>query len=764
MAFEPKTFAQIFQEMRDRTPATLTDFQEGSVVRTLYESFSWELALLYEQMHRVYLSAYVDTAEEVQLDQVVAVLGIRRGEPDFATGIVSFVRDLGIDEDITIPIGTLVTTEDKPDSPKKAYTTIEDKILANDQTTVQIRVQAVQRGEEQVTDAGTIQVMPQPVPGVKSVTNTAPIQFRGKRRETDEQLRDRAKKALLAASGANTTSIENALLSLPGVKEVKVTENFDEKEKRYGVIEVFVDSIDFEASQEETEAYKNKRQQLLDAIEQVRAAGIYVLLKPAKPIEVDGVFQIALDPKLKLSPEEREKLEKQVQDAIVTHLGEQRMGQPLLVSQLTQNVLAIKGVNDLVDFTLSLPQGKPYRASAPDKTLLETVGVLEKFTPRYIRVASETKPLPVHVHVKAPALTDDNLQTVLDVLKTYFETPKTELKTSEIRGGIVSKIPEIGDRVEVKLIPQFWQPSIPFDGETVNVSFVEQPQLKDVFIYDKFLEINGALTLTFLQTAKSEEKEKLQAHIRKNLETYLEDLQPEADVDLKQFAQVARMVTGVQDVVWKPEDFRTRLPDAIQQQPPSKPKVVENRVSATAIRVEKFEKAQLAAEFLLTSESKTTVAIAITEVALRLDITGILPQNTNRERLTEAIQKTVKTIFSASLLQPKFPPVSVGQTFLIEPFKANFQVLIRDLVSSLSRESIRQSIEKDGLSEEQIQQLADLTKTLLNTANYTLEKLELSTAEWRSLPGGDIAIRSMEQAQIQFSSASQVEVKVELPL
>src|ERR671932_738124 len=104
MAFEPKTFAQIFQEMRDRTPATLTDFQEGSVVRTLYESFSWELALLYEQMHRVYLSAYVDTAEEVQLDQVVAVLGIRRGGTGFSTGIVNFGRDLGVDEGITIPI------------------------------------------------------------------------------------------------------------------------------------------------------------------------------------------------------------------------------------------------------------------------------------------------------------------------------------------------------------------------------------------------------------------------------------------------------------------------------------------------------------------------------------------------------------------------------------------------------------------------------------------------------------------------------------
>ena len=35
------------------------DFNEGSVVRTLFESFAYEMAVLYEQMERVYLSGYV---------------------------------------------------------------------------------------------------------------------------------------------------------------------------------------------------------------------------------------------------------------------------------------------------------------------------------------------------------------------------------------------------------------------------------------------------------------------------------------------------------------------------------------------------------------------------------------------------------------------------------------------------------------------------------------------------------------------------------
>ncbi|MGV2388059.1 MAG UNVERIFIED_CONTAM: hypothetical protein LVR29_06220 [Microcystis novacekii LVE1205-3] len=61
MTFEPKKFNQVFEDMRQRT--VLTDFEVGSVARTVYESFAYEIALLYEKMRLVYLSAYVDTAE-----------------------------------------------------------------------------------------------------------------------------------------------------------------------------------------------------------------------------------------------------------------------------------------------------------------------------------------------------------------------------------------------------------------------------------------------------------------------------------------------------------------------------------------------------------------------------------------------------------------------------------------------------------------------------------------------------------------------------
>ena len=135
MSFDKKNFTDIYQTMvadtRRQVPE-LTDFEEGSVVRSLFESFSYELATLYEQMDLVYRAGFVDTADSAHLDRVVAVLGITRSEPEFATGQVTFERDPGSDEEAIIPIGTLVTTEEDEtqDPPKKAYVTTEKGLMA----------------------------------------------------------------------------------------------------------------------------------------------------------------------------------------------------------------------------------------------------------------------------------------------------------------------------------------------------------------------------------------------------------------------------------------------------------------------------------------------------------------------------------------------------------------------------------------------------------------------------------------------------------
>lgn len=835
--FEPKTFDQIFAEMRDRTPPRISDFEEGSVARTFYESFAFELALLYEQMHQVYLSAFVDTATGIQLDRVVAVLGMKRGEPDLASGVVTFARDLGIDEPIEIPLGFLVTTsEDTEETPKKAYQTIETRTLGENETLMQVRVQAVQRGENQATLANTVEVMPQPLPGIKSITNEQPIRFTGKRRETDEELRDRAKTALLAASGGNISAVENALFSLPGVTEVRVLEKFhyargtvilessestdtatersrsnstpeitipkktalslqgdDLQEvltqetvklqrgrsqavaveavvrgvagevpqnaqwrrlqldtnpaiairnqepillKDFGVIEVFVDGVDF--------ADITQVRRLEQEIERVRAAGIYVLLKPTRQVLVDGVFLVELKPGQRLSIQERLALEQQLIEALTTHIAEQRMGQPLLISQLTQKLLEPKLVNDLVDFEISTQHSSDATLYDSSTKRLE-VEVLEKFVPRYIRVVSEIKPLIVHIQVKVSPL-DDNRQRVIEqAIQDYFArlSVRRSVHEPEIRDRIRTAINADVDQLILK--PQFWHPAIAFDGSMVNVSLVEQAQLGEIFLYDTYLRISGALKLTLPLTIKENQQQQIQTQVRDRLQTYLDHLKPEEAVDIKQFADIARTVPLVIDVAWQTDDFAVSHPSG----------AVQNRIDGTIIRVAKFEKAQLAENFAIAS-SIQTVTVNITQLELGVEITGLIPPATNPEDLQASMQKAIGAALQS--LSSQLPQPEIAQSLDYDNWKDVVLLeVIRTAISKLSPATIRTLITKPNLDAEAVGKLADLTNVLLQGAKYTVRRLLLNNAT------SDIFIRVMERARIEPLNLEQVTIILEMP-
>jgi len=819
MVFEQKNFTQIFEAMRDRTVSTVSDFQTGSVVRTLYESFAYEMAILYEQMQRVYLSAYVDTAAEVDLDKVVAILGIKRGEPDYATGIVTFDRDLGLDENITIPIGTLVTTEDKEESPKKAYKTIEAQIIPPTETSIKVRVQAIQPGETEVTKAGTVKIMPQPIPGVKTVDNPEAIVFTGKLRETDEQLRERAKKALIAASNANTTSIENALLSLPGVREVKVRENFHNAKgkvslsstpvsaeklplhiprgteltivletttrkqfittesinftgetvevsvqasipgkagelnqsyttqweplrinelsfnlsnsepielREFGVIEVFVDGIDFEDT--------NKVSQIKQEIERVRAAGIYAILKPANAIEIDGVFRIELNSNLRISAAERIQIEEQVEKAIAAHLKTQKMGQPLLISQLTRKILDCQNVSDLLDFALKTtrqvgkkPEVDSYASTVKTVKRLEA-DILEKFTVKSIRVASEIKSLTVDVQVKATSLTQETHNTFLETLQTYFQRLLVgeSISVSAIKA-------QLNAEVEVWLNPHLWNPKMSFDGQTVEVSFVEKGKLGKTFIFSNFLRISGAIKLILPLTITALEKQTVLTKVRQELSDYLEQLKPEENIEIEKFVNRALDVESVLDVNWKLGDFQVLdLENARDRLD----------VQKKEIRVEPFEKTQLAADFAIDSDVQV-VPIAISKLKLRLNTTGLPPENINPEQLKTAMKETLTSLFTPSFTQ-QLPSLNLGENLDYEQLRTNLLSLIRDRANNLSLATL-QTLIPDGDNKAQ---LIDVTRIFLRGADYTLDTLEL-TARESIFTQQDIPMRIMERAQLE---------------
>lgn len=457
MTFQKKNFADLYaqleNEARQRVPQ-LSDYQEGSVIRSLFESFAVELAVLYEQLDLVYGAGFIDTAEGDHLDRVVAVLGIKRNEPDFAAGMVTFRRDAGARDALTIPIGTLVTTAEDPtqEPSKKAYLTTAEAQLAAGVTAVDVHVHAEAPGHQMTTEAETIVVMPRPTPGIKAVTNQAPVRFLGRERESDEELRQRAKQALLASGRASATALENALLSLPGIRQVRL----QEEQTKPGIVVLYVDGLTAE-----NEAQVRQR------IDEVRAAGIYVVLKPAQPIDLTVILRIRLDSRVK--GEERELLEKRVATTVEAFIQRIPMGEPLLFAQLTAAVLSVKGVVDLEDFTITAAQSATAEAAQTTQytALARSIpaGLNERFASTAVLIAADIRALPIDMLVQlsfpVPAVREQ-LRTVYtskvaDVKTNLAESTAIQALAENVRQRVIDELGNFYDQMQQAVAKSDWR-------------------------------------------------------------------------------------------------------------------------------------------------------------------------------------------------------------------------------------------------------------------------------------------------------------------
>jgi uncharacterized phage protein gp47/JayE len=208
---------------QERSPR-LTDRNPGSVTATLGEAFAREYAVLHKQMQMIYESAFVDTATGFSLDHVAALLGLDRKDAKFAGGEVSFRRTTPAEGDITIPSGTIVSTDQGQN-----FETTDKRILRKGQLSVTATVRAQVEGTAGKVDAGMIKNINRPIFGIESATNDAATFF-ATEKETDEELRRRVKGSLERAGKSTLDSIKFSLIEeIPGINEgnVQVSESAD---------------------------------------------------------------------------------------------------------------------------------------------------------------------------------------------------------------------------------------------------------------------------------------------------------------------------------------------------------------------------------------------------------------------------------------------------------------------------------------------------------------------------------------------------------
>ncbi|MEY3213092.1 MAG: hypothetical protein RIT28_3573 [Pseudomonadota bacterium] len=274
----PEGLDTSFQGVRERMldslelSGLLSDRTPGSVLRTLVETFSREMATFYTALTLAHDSGYLDTAQGTALDKVVAMLGVTRTRAGRLTGRVALSRATPAPDDIIIPAGLRVsgpalsvTVKGRAEQITPILEVAEQAVLRRGERRVIVIAQETQDLDLAAIPSlapGALNQLPRPLLGVETISNPDPI-LRGGADEPDESLRARARVALRAGEQATRESIEAAVRA-QGVQQVTVEEPQDGPA---GQLIVRISDPGFE----EDDA---RKESVNDAIRATKAAGV----------------------------------------------------------------------------------------------------------------------------------------------------------------------------------------------------------------------------------------------------------------------------------------------------------------------------------------------------------------------------------------------------------------------------------------------------------------------------------------------------------
>lgn len=326
----PGTDVAVNYYPRTTDAVPVNDLNVGSVVRTVLEAVSREMALLYTQINAVYDSAFLETATGESLDRVVALLGYRRFRAGRPAGSVIFRRRPGSSGSITIPAGTPIT--DAADTIR--YETVETRTMLAGESVAEVRVRGAAESTPPI-EAGQLSVIQRAIAGLDTVTNERPTS-RVNEEETDEELRARARDALLAANKGTLESIRFGLLQLPEVKDVSLDEfpNGVPGELRVNV--VLADG---------NGGGSTLPPEVLERIEELRPAGIRIVSGAADSIDLTAHVALTLAG-ASLPPAEIEEIREGVRRVLIEQVGAKSVGERIRNRPLTSALLADSRIVD----------------------------------------------------------------------------------------------------------------------------------------------------------------------------------------------------------------------------------------------------------------------------------------------------------------------------------------------------------------------------------------------------------------------------------
>lgn len=214
--FERLTFEEILENQTERAKEIFgedIDTSDNSTFGKILRLFCLDAAENQELSELVYLSAFPASARGVSLDRLVPLVGISRNPATYSEQEIIITGTA----DTVVPMGFLVSAGNV------VFHAIQDYTIGQNGT-VTATVECNDPGTVGNVAIGAIDTIVNPTAGVTSIEHTAIIQT-AVDIESDYSLRNRFTQALTVTGSGTLDAINGAILRVPGVESVYISEN-----------------------------------------------------------------------------------------------------------------------------------------------------------------------------------------------------------------------------------------------------------------------------------------------------------------------------------------------------------------------------------------------------------------------------------------------------------------------------------------------------------------------------------------------------------
>ncbi len=359
------------------TAGRVTDFNAGSVARTLLEAIALRLEALDAATYLALQRAIPTILFEVfgEGDGVSTSVGFPALPALPASGVVRFVRSAGGTGDIMIPVGTRLTVPGTGGVPPKVFLVTVETVIPDGAPIAETLATAQRIGALGNTPANTM-TLTDGIPGVASATNPGAI-LNGAEAETDAARRVRFTAYLRNLARAQYAGLEvgasraKVLSSGTVIEQVRFARAVQVPEKR-GLVDLFLDNGGGTASP----TLIALAQDLIDGVRLpngarqagYKAAGIVVVCKAVQPQMTPVTARLRIDAGRSFAD-----VAAAVRSAIDAYLFGLGVFQDLILADLIATIATVRGVADvtLVTPTANVVAAQGMRLLPGTTTLLQ---------------------------------------------------------------------------------------------------------------------------------------------------------------------------------------------------------------------------------------------------------------------------------------------------------------------------------------------------------------------------------------------------------